>query len=281
MSSPLNVLVVGGSRNSGYYSSVRLLKKGYTVTFLLRNASVFDADEDIQPHVRSGKARLVQGDALKIDDVKNAWNEASKDAPVDLLLFSVGFTGKPGFHILKGFVIDPPNLVTQSLLNCLSTIPKVSPSPKIIIISTSAATKSSRGKAPFLLKPVYGYLISGPAADKLGVEKVVHILSGWEWNSKANGEPSEEVLPKDWTKIEGLPAPGSLNAIAVVHAAMLTDGECLADTAAAQGQKLPYRTGPAPVAGYTVSRRDVAHFVVEGVLAKWEEYGNKELGIAY
>jgi len=36
--------------------------------------------------------RLVKGDALVIEDVRNAWAEASKDKPVDLLLFTIGFS---------------------------------------------------------------------------------------------------------------------------------------------------------------------------------------------
>jgi len=65
---------------------------GATVTFLLRSPSVFDNDEVIQEHVKSGKARLVKGDALVKDDVKRAWDEgaAGEGKPVDLLLCTVG-----------------------------------------------------------------------------------------------------------------------------------------------------------------------------------------------
>ena len=45
-----------------------LTEKGATVTFLLRKRSCFDADESIRPYIASGKARLVQGDALKEED---------------------------------------------------------------------------------------------------------------------------------------------------------------------------------------------------------------------
>jgi hypothetical protein len=55
---------------------------------------VFDKDEVIQEYVKSGKARLVKGDALVRDDCKKAWEEAAKGEPtgegVDLLLFTVG-----------------------------------------------------------------------------------------------------------------------------------------------------------------------------------------------
>lgn len=65
---------------------------GATVTFLLRKPSVFDNDETIQKYVRSGKARLVQGDALVKTDVKRVWHAAQGDdhKPVDFLIFTVG-----------------------------------------------------------------------------------------------------------------------------------------------------------------------------------------------
>lgn len=65
---------------------------GATVTFLLRSPATFDGDEDIQKHVKSGKARLLKGDALVEEDVRNAWNEATKESPVDLVIFTVGFS---------------------------------------------------------------------------------------------------------------------------------------------------------------------------------------------
>lgn len=69
------------------------IAKGGTVTFLLRKAEVFDTDEAIQSYVKSGKARLVKGDALEIEDVARGWAEAqaaSETRHVDAVLFTVG-----------------------------------------------------------------------------------------------------------------------------------------------------------------------------------------------
>jgi hypothetical protein len=67
------------------------------VTFLLRAPSVFDDDAAIQEHVKSGRARLVKGDALVQADVQHAWEEAAKgtDGGVDLLLFTLGTSPLP------------------------------------------------------------------------------------------------------------------------------------------------------------------------------------------
>jgi hypothetical protein len=65
---------------------------GATVTFLLRSPATFDNDETIQAHVKSGKAQLIQGDGLIVEDVRKVWAEASKERPVDVLLSTIGFS---------------------------------------------------------------------------------------------------------------------------------------------------------------------------------------------
>ena len=64
------------------------------MTFLLRSGpATFEKDEIIQKYVKSGKARLVKGDALNKEDVANAWQEAAKGegwVRVGILLFTVG-----------------------------------------------------------------------------------------------------------------------------------------------------------------------------------------------
>lgn len=196
------------------------------------------------------------------------------------MLTIVETAGKPTFHLTKGFTIDPPDLVTKSLLNFLCTMPKTESHPKVIVLSASGVSASSRKKTPWLLSPMYGYAISGPLSDKLGAERVIAHCAGWEWKTDVDGEPKEEIIGKDWQEREGLPSRGSLSAV-VLRPAMLTDGESLADMAVENGKSLPYRTGPGEVGGYTVSRKDVAHFIVEGILKDWELWGNKQLSIAY
>ncbi len=69
-----------------------MTEKGATITFLLRSPSAFDKDELIQRYVQSGHARLVQGDALKAEDVSRGWEVAQEgpDSHVDLVLFTLG-----------------------------------------------------------------------------------------------------------------------------------------------------------------------------------------------
>lgn len=69
---------------------IPLKESGATVTFLLRSLKVFDEDATIQKYVASGHARLVKGDGLVPEEVRHGWEEATKDGPVDFVLFTVG-----------------------------------------------------------------------------------------------------------------------------------------------------------------------------------------------
>ena len=187
--------------------------------------------------------------------------------------------GTPHFELTKGFVISPPNLVTQSLLNCLETLP--TPHPNIITISSAGLTRIGHDKLPLILKPLYGYLLAVPHADKCGAEEVLAYCAGWEWETEDS--PGAEVLGGDWKASRDLPAPGSLKSVVVVRPALLTDGACRADTwVPSSTSGGPYKVKEGDLAGrWTVSRKDVAHFVVEEVVRGWDEWEGKRVSIAY
>jgi len=44
----------------------------------------------MKPYIESGKATLVTGDAMSLEDVSAAWKKASSQGTVDLVLFTVG-----------------------------------------------------------------------------------------------------------------------------------------------------------------------------------------------
>jgi len=247
------VLTVGGSRNIGYLASVRLLEKGATVTFLLRSGpAAFDKDNIIQKYVKSGKARLVKGDALNKEDVAKAWEEAAKG---------------------EGWI--------RSLINVLSTLPANFTPPQIITISTTGLTKSSHSSLPRPLKPLYTYALSQPHRDKEGAERVIAYCAGWSWE---DGKFKDDIFGKGDEWKEGLPMPGTLSSVVVIRPPLFTDGECKADKSTVKGKgkgKEPYRVKEGNISGYTISRKDVAHFMVEGVLADWQKWAGKCVGIAY
>ncbi|KAG9043886.1 hypothetical protein FS837_009032 [Tulasnella sp. UAMH 9824] len=265
----MKVLAIGASRNIGYFAALNLLKAGNTVVFQLRNVSAFDQDEFMLPFIKSGQATLVKGDALVEDDVRTAWIEANADGlPVDTVLLSVG--GTPRFTLSKGFVINPPNLCTTSLLNLLSVIPHDLPTqPKIVAVTSNGVTADSHKSIPFLAKGFYA-LISVPHADKLGMEKVIHWSAGWSEDSWKDGNPEAHILPHGWeSKLGG--RAGWLKSIVVVRPAILTDGE----------EAAKYKAGEDLAGLWTVSRRDVAHFISNDVLRNWSKWEGKAVSVGY
>ena len=105
----MRVFALGASRNIGYHAALRkskrarhlaaslsnthrtvMLARGDTVTYLLRNTKTLEEDEAVKPYIQSGLAVLVKGDATSQEDVQNAWVAASKNGPVDFIIFTIG-----------------------------------------------------------------------------------------------------------------------------------------------------------------------------------------------
>ncbi|KDQ58081.1 hypothetical protein JAAARDRAFT_155747 [Jaapia argillacea MUCL 33604] len=281
----MKVLVLGGSRHIGYFSALRLLAKGHTVTFLLRKPAVFDGDEKVQPYISSGQARIVQGDAMKSDDVKHAWEAAGRGEPegaVDLCLFTIGATTGT-LSLTKGLIINPINVCTQSMMNVLCTMPKPA-TTKVVAVTSNGVGHSSHASLPLALKAPYSYLLSGCHRDKIGLERVLFHTGDKPYSEKEMGkEPGEQILEKEWRSREGLPGQGEFKDSVIVRPALMFEGECKGDEIkSAKGGKGPYRAAEGNLPGaWTISRQDVAHFIVEGILPEWEKWAGKVATIGY
>lgn len=281
----MNVYTLGASKNIGYYSALRLLAKGATITFLLRKTEVFDADEAMKPYVKSGKARLVKGDALEIEDVARGWAEAqaaSESRHVDVVLFTVG-GALHHFSIITGAHVFPEDICSTALLNVIRTLPENQRSagsqPKLIALSTIGSTKASHKRLPFLLKVFYSWLLTPPHVDKFWMERVAAHCAGTHFPDESY---RPEMLPKEWKTLEGMPAEGAFKSIMILRAGWLTDGPAKADEEANRGKRV-YRvcTNDRDALGYTISRKDVAHFIVEDALENWETWEGKPVSLYY
>ncbi|KAF8522167.1 hypothetical protein BU17DRAFT_45099 [Hysterangium stoloniferum] len=262
------VLAIGASRHIGYLTSRRLLAEGHTVTFLLRNPSVFDEDPTIQKFVNDGHAKLIKGDATVKSDIQKAFDEARSNGQLDAVIFSVGGTPSfSAFSITKGFVLTPPNLCSFSLYNVLACFPEdipTVPQPKLIVISSNGLTKTSHNALPLVLKPIFSYALHSPHADKLVMERALFHAANWTWSEK---DPNDltDFLGSDWQ--ENLGGPGYLKEVVVVRPTLLTDGD-------AKPAKGVYKTSIEEFRhnAYSIPRKEVAHFIVEGLLKNWAEW---------
>jgi len=296
----MHFLVFGGSRNIGYFTTLRLLNQGHSATLLLRNDKVFDNDERMKPHVESGRAQLVKGDALVVDDVKRAWEKATDlGRTVDYVLFTLGATpDMSSFKLTKGFTINPPNITTKAILNVLCTIPESAARPKVIAATSTGVTKDS--PIPLVYRPLYGYLLRGPHADKLGLERILAYATGRKWDDK---EPREDITTVDgikWQDRDGLPTTGSLETL-VLRLPMLvepkqkgappkakasgasqpSDADNQADTKKEEEEKPKYRVGGPELSGlYTITRDEVGHFITEDAVKNWDQYKGKAITVS-
>jgi hypothetical protein len=117
------------------------------------------------------------------------------------------------------------------------------------------------------------------------MERIVSHCAGWAFDMKNYGEPGDDIMGHDWVNREGLPAAGSLKRVLVVRPAILMDGECIAERDNAgntTGQKKEvYCVRETDISGWTVSQKDVAHFVVDAVPRRWDQFENKCVNIMY
>ena len=153
--------------------------------------------------------------------------------------------------------------------------------PRMILITSSGILKDSHDHLPRALRIAYPWLLAGPHIDKLGMERVLAHCAGWPWVDKA---PRPEILPGDWARVPGTPAEGSLKHLLVIRPAMFSDGECKGDTVKGSGAKAPYRVAEGNLDGnngWTISRKDVGHFIAEQALADWPQWEGKAVTIAY
>ena len=71
--------------------------------------------------------------------------------------------------------------------------------------------------------------------------------------------------------------PGYLKEVLILRPALYTDGECRAESAG----KKSYRAKDEEISGYTISRKDVAHFIVEDGLKNWDTWRGKCVRLMY
>ena len=108
------------------------------------------------------------------------------------------------------------------------------------------------------------------------MERIIYHACGWEWD-ETRDSVSNSVLPVNW---KGEDEGGWMTNALLIHASLLTNGVCKAD--AVQGGSPPYRVQEGELKNaYTISRQDVAHFIVEGALKDWDAWRNKHVTITY
>jgi len=154
------------------------------------------------------------------------------------------------------------------------------PQPKFIALSSIGLGPAAHKALPTLLKPFYGVALAAPHQDKIGMEHAIGYCAGWTWDDKTDGKVAPEIMGEGWTRRKGLPARGTLRHALIIRAGLLTDGDCVADKVEGTRKK-SYRVSENELGGYSVSRKDAAHLVVDALTRRWDEFDNKRVNITY
>ncbi|KAJ3279312.1 hypothetical protein HK104_001576 [Borealophlyctis nickersoniae] len=181
-------LLFGASRGCGLESALQLVKNGHEVTLMVRRAQEMEENERIKALEPEAKARvhLVQGDAFNKEDVKRVFDLFSGD--LGLILFSLG--GRPSFQNPFAPKLVPPAICSRTISIFLPALRDyiqahpTSPQPRFILISSNGLGKIGHSELPMALKPLYGWLLKEPHADKEVMEYLVFRAAG-----KAHPDP--------------------------------------------------------------------------------------------
>ncbi|KAH7101668.1 hypothetical protein BKA62DRAFT_172861 [Auriculariales sp. MPI-PUGE-AT-0066] len=259
----MHTLIFGASRNIGYLTATRLLARGETVSLVVRSAKTFDNDAAIQEHIRAGRAHVVVGDTMNEDDVRRAVSSAS----FDYILFTVG--AQPIMAFPRP-VIKPADICERSIKNLLSVLRSSPPgvkSAKLIAITSAGMGTKGFAALPSVWKPVYWWAIKTMHDDKQNMERAMGGAAGRnDWGEDAI-VPASPAKEEPW-----------LNAM-IIRPAHLTDSECQGDKQ--QEGTTPYRVGEYLQGIYSISRKDVSHFIAEEAMPNFSRYQNRAVDICY
>lgn len=170
----------------------------------------------------------------------------------------------------------------MAILNVIRSIPSNQRSPatqpKLIAISSTGVTKASHKGLPLPMKPLYSWLLTPAHVDKFCMERVLAHCAGMQFE---NENYQTDLLPQGWQRLEGMPEPGSLKKIIILRPAGLTDGSAKADEKELKSAPYKIHKGDKGRVGWTISRRDVGHFIAGNALENWTEWEGERVSLFY
>ncbi|KAL1412844.1 hypothetical protein Q8F55_000593 [Vanrija albida] len=192
----MHLAILGASRGVNYHTLLAALSDPAItrVSLLLRRADALDADGVVGPAVKSGRVRVVAGDATREEDVAALLEETP-----DVVVTSIG--GVPRLT-LRGIVLDQPSVCTRAAVALLRALARLGATPRLVAIS-SMGIGDNHGAMPLALR------------DKEGLEYLVR--------RAARGLPTPDAVPP----VVAEPAAvreDFLPEVVVVRPALLTDG---------------------------------------------------------
>lgn len=242
----MKCVLLGATQGCGLETLLNLTAAGHICYVLCRNPEAFNAtlrNRNVDPDTlqpEAGGMKLinpVRGDAFQEADVRALFTTAGDG--VDFVLFSLG--GRPSFKNPFAPKLMPPAICSRTIAIFLpvftSIFPNPSNQPRLVVISSSGLGAQGHSDLPMLLKPLYGWLLKDPHADKGEMERLVHAAAGIQHD---DFNPTGENQ-------------GSLGNVVIIRPALLTDGVAKGTGALKKGDRVP--------GAWTISRKDVGLFI--------------------
>ncbi|KIS66071.1 uncharacterized protein UMAG_05814 [Mycosarcoma maydis] len=268
-----NVLLFGATQGCGLETLLHLLKsdKPYTATVMARSPDAFqktleERDAGLAASLKlSNRLNVLRGDALNCDDVSCAFTSAQKRfGDIDAVLFGIGgrlvFSRNP----FAQPALSPSSVCERSiriLTDALIAL-KQPEQPRLVVISSNGLAKQGYSLLPYLMRPLYAFLLHAPHDDKERMESHLHALAGW---------PRDDFNPLHREQLE---IPPKIKHLAIVRPALLVNGVAIGHVRAEEMLRH----------GYTIRRSDVGLFIYNSLLGGPQDRGQyvgKAVTVAY
>ncbi|CDR87459.1 uncharacterized protein SPSC_00554 [Sporisorium scitamineum] len=268
-----NVLVFGGTQGCGLETLLLLLDSNqlYTATVLARNPAAFKQALDerdaalASSSTLSSKLRIVKGDALRLKDVSNAFTEAQQfGGNVDAVLYAIGGSLVFSSNPFARPTLSPESICDRSIRNVTDALIALDQpeQPRLVVISSNGLGKHGHSLLPYLMRPLYSFLLRAPHVDKERMEVYLQTMAGMQ---DIDFNPVPDAHVEKQPKIKKL---------AIVRPALLANG-----TASKK-----FRVDQELRGGYTIRRSDVGFFIYRNLLGGPEDKGQyvgKSVMLAY
>ncbi|TXT11204.1 hypothetical protein VHUM_01955 [Vanrija humicola] len=256
----MQITILGASRGTGLaILRVLVARPNTTVTLLLRKPRALDDDEAVGPAIKSGRVRVVQGDAKVEADVAKVLPGA------DVVLSTIGGTGK---LTIRGGVLDDPTICTVAATVLVNALARLDVPPRVVVCS-SMGIGSNHDVMPLAWRIIYPLIIGGPHEDKVGLEYILsRAASGIPTPTDKRDVPAEHILP---AAARGTLPENFLPQVTILRPAFMDDRDPKGLDAVKSGEAIK---------SYFIGRRDLADWVVKNVIDS-DEWVNRFPVIGY
>ncbi|KAK6535057.1 hypothetical protein TWF281_006355 [Arthrobotrys megalospora] len=249
MSQPTKTIAFFGATGGTALAALELsLRAGYNCSAIVRSADKLK--EMLSKTTPTTNLRVIEGDALKPEPVREVLVDPSTGTVVDTIIYGLGARPTSLNPLTAKFLF--PNICEDTTKVILSVLGELKPAVAPFICSVSTTGVSGSKDVPFFYGPLYHWMLKTPHDDKGKMEELV----------------------------KGAGADGTFRGWTLVRPTLLTDGEATHGQVKAGYEGLEkskdfggqltlaeggngWRSVNNNAIGYTISRKDVGAFIFE------------------